>query len=171
MGNEPLENLYWAHLKYEHWDIYIAATKDGISFVGSQEAGFEELEKWAKKRIPNYKLQEEVNMLEPYMICLIDYLRGRNKEFNLQLDLRGSAFQQLVWKELQKVEYGQTVSYSDIAEAINRSSSVRAVASAIGANPILIIVPCHRVIGKSGKISGYRGGIEMKKELLDLERN
>lgn len=171
MEKETKNSLYWAHLEHEHWDVFIAATKVGVSFVGSQKAGFEELEKWATKRLPNYRLEEDKDMLKPYLTQLVNYFRAQNKEFSIELELHGTPFQQTVWKELQKIKYGQTVSYSDIAERIKRPSSVRAIASAIGANPILIIIPCHRVIGKNGKLSGYRGGLEMKKELLELEKN
>ena len=86
------------------------------------------------------------------------------------MDLHGTPFQQSVWKALQEIPYGQTVSYSDIAERIEKPNAVRAVGTAIGANPVLIIVPCHRVIAKSGKLSGFRAGLEMKEQLLGLEK-
>ena len=109
--------------------------------------------------------------MKPYATELIDYLEGRRKEFTLPMDLHGTAFQQSVWKVLQEIPYGQTVSYTDIAELIQKPSAVRAVGTAIGANPVLITVPCHRVIAKSGKLTGYRGGLEMKELLLGLETN
>ena len=88
----------------------------------------------------------------------------------MPIDLHGTPFQQIVWKALQEIPYGQTVSYSDIAERIEKPNAVRAVGTAIGANPVLIIVPCHRVIAKSGKLGGFRAGLEMKEQLLELER-
>jgi len=75
-----------------------------------------------------------------------------------------------VWKALNEIPYGQTKTYSDIAHSINKPAAVRAVGAAIGANPILLAVPCHRIVGKNGTLTGYRGGLEMKKKLLELEK-
>ena len=86
------------------------------------------------------------------------------------MDLHGTPFQMAVWEALRKIPFGVTVSYTDIAERIGKPSSVRAVGTAIGANPVLITVPCHRVIAKSGKLTGYRGGLDMKEQLLGLEK-
>ena len=123
-----------------------------------------------KQRLPTYALLEDAHILKPYVKELIDYLEGRRKEFTLPVDLHGTAFQQSVWKVLQQIPYNQTVSYTDIAEQIQKPNAVRAVGTAIGANPVLITVPCHRVIAKSGKPTGYRGGLEMKERLLGLEK-
>lgn len=98
------------------------------------------------------------------------YFAGRLRDFDLPLDLAGTAFQLAVWRELQTIPYGQTRSYSFIARAIGRPAAVRAVGTANGANPIPIVVPCHRVIGASGKLVGYGGGLPLKKRLLALER-
>jgi methylated-DNA-[protein]-cysteine S-methyltransferase len=97
------------------------------------------------------------------------YFAGQLREFQLPLDLAGTEFQVRVWRQLQTIPYGETRSYSAIAEAIGRSSAVRAVGAANGANPIPIVVPCHRVIGANGKLVGYGGGIPLKKRLLELE--
>ena len=165
------ENIvYWMLLNHGQWTMYVAATTEGLCYVGSQHAPFEELAIWVKKRLPTYVLSEDENVLKPYATELIDYLEGRRKEFTLPMDLHGTAFQQSVWKVLQEIPYGQTVSYTDIAERIQKPNAVRAVGTAIGANPVLITVPCHRVIAKSGKLTGYRGGLEMKEQLLGLEK-
>ncbi len=89
--------------------------------------------------------------------------------FPLPLDLRGTPFQQQVWRELRKVPYGQTVSYGELARRVGRPGAVRAVGQAVGANPIPIIVPCHRVVGADGSLVGYGGGLEIKSALLRLE--
>ncbi|MDM8102298.1 methylated-DNA--[protein]-cysteine S-methyltransferase [Oceanobacillus oncorhynchi] len=86
------------------------------------------------------------------------------------MDLKGTAFQESVWEALQHIPYGETVSYMNIAEKIEKPKAVRAVGAAIGANPVMILVPCHRVIAKDGKLTGFRGGIPMKESLLELER-
>ena len=170
MGNDTGKMVYWTLLKHGKWSMHMAVTTVGVCYIGSQHAEFGELEKWTKKRLPNHMLEEESEVLKPYVTELVGYLEGHRKEFSLPIDLYGTPFQQSVWKALQEIEYGQTVSYTDIAERIQRPSSVRAVGTAIGANPVLISVPCHRVIAKSGKLTGYRGGLDMKEQLLGLEK-
>ena len=97
------------------------------------------------------------------------YFAGQLQRFDLPLDLRGTDFQLRVWRELERIPYGETRSYLQIAEAIGAPRAVRAVGAANGANPIPIVVPCHRVIGASGKLVGYGGGLPLKKRLLQLE--
>ena len=108
-------------------------------------------------------------ILEAAQRQLNEYFAGRRQTFDVPLDLRGTAFQLAVWNALLQVPFGETVSYATIAERIDRPSAVRAVGAANGANPIPIIVPCHRVVGRNGTLTGYRGGLPIKKRLLDLE--
>ena len=100
---------------------------------------------------------------------LDEYWLRRRKTFDLPLSATGNTFQQRVWKALREVPYGETVSYGKLAAAIGHPEAARAVGTANAQNPICIIVPCHRVIGASGKLVGYAGGLEAKKYLLDLE--
>jgi len=100
---------------------------------------------------------------------LEEYFAGRRRVFDLALDLRGTDFQKRCWHELLKIPYGETRSYADIARAIGKPAAVRAVGLANGQNPIAIIVPCHRVIGSDGSLTGYGGGLETKRKLLELE--
>lgn len=102
---------------------------------------------------------------------LDEYFRGERKEFDIPLLLAGSEFQKRVWQQLRHIPYGQTVSYGELAAAIGAPTSVRAVANANGANAISIILPCHRVIGSDGSLTGYGGGIDTKRYLLELESN
>lgn len=164
------EHIYWTILNYNHWKLYIAATCRGLCYVGSQNKDFEELSSWTKKRFPGSILVEDEHKLEPFRRELIEYLNGERKAFTIPIDFHGTAFQQSVWNALCAVPYGATQSYSDIAEFIQNPSAVRAVGSAIGANPILIAIPCHRIVGKNGKLTGYRGGLDMKTQLLELEK-
>lgn len=97
------------------------------------------------------------------------YFAGRLYQFDLPLELQGTAFQKRVWDALTRIPYGEMRSYANVAAAIGSPTAVRAVGAANGRNPIPIIVPCHRVIGSSGKLVGYGGGLPMKKLLLQLE--
>jgi methylated-DNA-[protein]-cysteine S-methyltransferase len=101
---------------------------------------------------------------------LAEYFAGRRTRFDLPLVLEGTPFQRRVWQELLEVPYGETTSYGELARRIGRPEASRAVGLANGRNPIAVIVPCHRVIGSSGALTGYGGGIERKRLLLDLER-
>ena len=97
------------------------------------------------------------------------YFGGKLREFDVPLDLQGTPFQQAVWRHLSKVAYGATSSYLAHACAIGADRAVRAVGSAIGRNPLSIIIPCHRIVGSDGKLTGYAGGLERKRYLLDFE--
>lgn len=108
-------------------------------------------------------------MLRPYSTEIADYLNGTRREFDLPLDIHGTIFQEAVWSALRQIPYGQTVHYQYIARAIGRPTANRAVGHAIDINPVPIVIPCHRVLPKSGGVGGYRGGSAMKAELLQLE--
>jgi methylated-DNA-[protein]-cysteine S-methyltransferase len=99
-----------------------------------------------------------------------DYFAGARRDFDVALTLRGSAFEQSVWSALRAIPYGETTSYGELARRIGRPTGARAVGMANGRNPIAIIVPCHRVIGADGSLTGYGGGVERKRLLLGLEQ-
>ncbi|RYG32323.1 methylated-DNA--[protein]-cysteine S-methyltransferase [bacterium] len=98
------------------------------------------------------------------------YFAGESAEFDLPLRAKGTPFQQTVWAELRRIPRGETISYGELAKRIGQPTAVRAVAGANARNPISIVVPCHRVIGTSGKLTGYAGGLTAKEYLLGLER-
>jgi len=108
-------------------------------------------------------IQECVNQID-------EYFKGNLKKFSLKLQMQGTDFQKTVWRRLTKVAYGQTASYGEIAAAIGKPSASRAVGRANGSNPIAIIVPCHRIIGTDGSLTGYGGGLWRKEWLLRHER-
>jgi methylated-DNA-[protein]-cysteine S-methyltransferase len=103
-------------------------------------------------------------------IQLEQYLAGERTEFDLDLELRGTPFERRVWDEVRAIPYGQTATYAEIARRIGSPGACRAVGRANGRNPIAVIVPCHRVVGSDGSLTGYAGGLETKRALLDLER-
>jgi methylated-DNA-[protein]-cysteine S-methyltransferase len=100
---------------------------------------------------------------------LTEYFAGERETFALKLDPPGTEFQRSVWSELRQIPYGETISYKTLAERIRKPQAVRAVGAANGANPIPIIIPCHRVIGHDGSLTGFGGGLPLKKRLLELE--
>jgi methylated-DNA-[protein]-cysteine S-methyltransferase len=114
---------------------------------------------WKQAAAPFAKVREQLD----------DYFAGRRTIFDVSLTMTGSAFQRRVWTELRKIPYGESISYGELARRIGIPSAVRAVGTANGLNPIAVIVPCHRVIGADGSLTGYGGGLERKRFLLDLE--
>jgi methylated-DNA-[protein]-cysteine S-methyltransferase len=102
-------------------------------------------------------------------IQLEQYFAGERREFELDLELEGTPFERRVWDEVKAIPYGETATYAEIAERIGRPGACRAVGRANGRNPVAVIVPCHRVIGSDGSLTGYAGGMEMKRALLELE--
>ncbi len=111
------------------------------------------------------------HIIDKTVTQLNEFFEGTRKEFTIKLSPQGTNFQNQVWRELLNIPYGETKSYSEIAIAIGNSKAVRAIGNANNKNPIPIIIPCHRVIGKSGKLVGYAGGLGIKEALLKLESN
>lgn len=114
--------------------------------------------------------EEMYELLSNTVGQLNEYFAGTRKTFSIPLDMRGTEFQKRVWNALLEIPYGETWSYKQLAEFINNPKAVRAVGGANHNNPIMIIVPCHRVIGSNGSLTGYAGGLDMKEYLLNLER-
>lgn len=102
---------------------------------------------------------------------LLDYFRGKRRSFDLPLNPRGTPFQQKVWRALADIPYGTVISYKELARRVDRPKGFQAVGQANGRNPLPIFLPCHRVVGADGSLTGYAGGLELKRYLLELERN
>ncbi len=108
--------------------------------------------------------------LKECLLQLDEYFKSKRRKFSVKLDLQGTVFQKRVWQALLKIPFGRTASYRDIAETVGNRKAVRAVGNANGANPVAIIVPCHRVIGSDGSLVGYGSGLWRKRRLLDHEK-
>ena len=127
------------------------------------------LEKSNSKITNTIQLQpEDPDMFNVYS-QLKEYFSGERKQFDLPLEIEGTEFQKRVWNELLTIPYGRTISYKDLAVRLGNEKVIRAAASANGANPLPIVIPCHRVIGSDGSLIGYGGGLEIKEKLLILE--
>ena len=114
-------------------------------------------------------IKKETPLIKKAAAQLGEYFEGKRKNFDLPLSLHGTDFQLKVWKALQKIPYGKMTSYGEIARVIGNAAACRAVGMANNRNPIAIVVPCHRVIGKDGSLTGYGGGLDLKEKLLKLE--
>jgi len=121
-------------------------------------------------RAPDPPSAEDPAALQPARTALDAYFGGDLREFDLPLEPRGTPFQRLVWEEIARIPFGSTISYGELARRTGRPGAARAVGAAAGANPIPIVVPCHRVVGGGGALTGYAGGLDRKAWLLDHER-
>jgi methylated-DNA-[protein]-cysteine S-methyltransferase len=119
---------------------------------------------------PDWKPDPGSSLFKEAARQLAGYFSGRRRSFRIPLRPRGTPFQEKVWQAITTIPYGATASYRGLAEKIDKPNAVRAVGAAVGRNPISVIIPCHRVIGKDGSLTGYAGGLERKKALLDLEQ-
>jgi methylated-DNA-[protein]-cysteine S-methyltransferase len=144
-------------------DILLARNEAGISHIVFQE-GTTALE-------PGVDWIEEPTAFEDIRGQLDSYFAGELTAFSLQLAPQGTPFQMTVWEGLKSIPYGETISYGELAQEIGRPSASRAVGAANGRNPLPIVIPCHRVIGQDGSLTGYGGGLRFKKALLALEKN
>lgn len=145
-------------------DIHVTGSKDAIEtlyFVAPEQVDtLHAIKDMAAKDVAVFsQLEQELNA----------YFEGKLEHFTTPMQSHGTDFQMTVWQALQTLAFGETTSYADIAEQIGKASATRAVANAIGKNPLSILVPCHRVIGSDGKLRGYAGGVERKKWLLEHE--
>lgn len=152
-------------------EVTIAATDSGICLLefNSQTQRLERAKKDLQKRLNTEIINGTTPAIEQAKNELTAYFNKQRQSFSVSLDPQGTDFQQSVWQVLQNIPYGKTMSYLQQAQALNNPAAVRAVANANAANKIAILIPCHRVIGSNGKLTGYGGGIERKQWLLDLE--
>ncbi len=158
-----MEKFYYADEQFEGIKIFVVTSPAGITNIC-----FHKID----KKIP-YESLTKLRSDDPYLfdsfVQLEEYFSFKRKHFKVKIDLRGTEFQKKVWKELMKIPYGETISYKELALRLGNLASIRAVGRANGANPIPIIIPCHRVIGSDGNLVGYGGGLEIKEKLLELE--
>lgn len=148
--------------------VLVATTDRGICSVSLRESE-SALEEALRAQFPKAEIERDDQALKPALDTVLARIGGRKLDGSLPLDLQGTEFQRAVWKELLAIPAGSTRSYLDVAQAINRPKATRAVAQACGANPVAVVVPCHRVVMSDGSIGGYSGLPGVKKALLAAE--
>jgi O-6-methylguanine DNA methyltransferase len=151
--------------------LRVASTPEGLAYVELPHANGRGLSGWLRRVAPEAKCVEGFAPNRDAVRQLEEYLSGKRTEFDLALDLRGTPFQLEVWSALRDIPYGRTRSYAELAQEVGRPAAVRAVGAANGANPLAIVVPCHRVIASDGSLGGYGGGLKLKAKLLAMEQS
>lgn len=152
-------------------EMIAGATDDGLCLLEFNDRRMLPTEYKDLKKFLNTTIEDGDNdHLQTIKKQLKEYFEGNRKEFALPVISPGTEFQQIVWKKLQEIPFGTTISYQEMANKLNKSGSVRAVANANGMNRISIVIPCHRVIGSDGSLTGYGGGLKRKKWLIDHEK-
>jgi methylated-DNA-[protein]-cysteine S-methyltransferase len=154
--------MFYLRMQSPVGPLLLAATEKGLRHLQFDRGELPELAKgevWIESSVA----------LKPYAEQLYAYFRGELREFTCDLDLQGTAFQKKCWEALRTIPYGATCSYADLARKVGSPRAFRAVGQANHQNPVAIIVPCHRVIGADGTLTGYGGGLSIKEKLLHLE--
>ncbi|QYO67877.1 bifunctional DNA-binding transcriptional regulator/O6-methylguanine-DNA methyltransferase Ada [Leptolyngbya sp. 7M] len=150
--------------------ILVARTIKGLCNVAFADDD-EELINNLNQEFPNAEIVKDAKVLKAFVDEILKHLSGKENRLDLPLDIQATAFQMRVWDILRKIPYGETVTYSQLAEELGDKKKVRAVAQACARNRIAVVIPCHRVVGKDGSLSGYRWGVERKRKLLEAEKN
>ncbi|KAK2942569.1 putative Methylated-DNA--protein-cysteine methyltransferase, inducible [Blattamonas nauphoetae] len=158
--------LDYGEFAFQQLHFYLAGTAAGLAFVGSPNADLNEVREF----FPQAYLQSNQATVQAAADALVSYLSGQTKTVDIPLVIhKGTDLHRQVWETLQTIPYGHTWDYSQLAQAVGQPTAVRAVASAVGKNPLMLVIPCHRVVRKDGSLGGFRGGLPLKRQLLELE--
>lgn len=150
-------------------NILVARTEQGVCTVTLGDTAAELIAD-LQQRLPKAQLIKNAQALAPILENITDFLAAPQTPLDFALDIQGSDFQKSVWAVLQTIPVGETLSYSELAQRLDKPTAVRAVANACGANPLALVIPCHRVLRSDGGLSGYRWGVERKRALLAKEQ-
>lgn len=153
----------------------------GSAYVGALEGRIVKIDlhgkeffSWVEKKFPGHGLVDQTDAPSKVLMeardQIVEYLEGRRSEFDVPYDLKGTEFQMDVWKEMAGIPWGKTITYSQLAEAVGRPRAARAIGGACNKNPLPLVIPCHRVVGRDGSMVGFGSGIDVKEKLLKMEK-
>ncbi len=168
MKHDKGETITLSEIKIPMGIFTLAKSEKGLLFLAFPGEK-RRMKEWLEKNIPSAVVKKSRSASGPAEKQLKEYFQGKCRKFDLPLDLRGTAFQKKVWAALRRIPFGRTASYGEIAARIGKPRASRAVGGANHANPVPVVVPCHRVIGHDGSLVGFGGGLGLKKKLLKLE--
>ncbi len=161
--------VYYTIINVDGRKLALAKTDEGLVKISFIKEVFPFLE-WIEENLPDHEIELRDDAFEKETAQLLEYFNGRRREFDLPIKLIASPFNRSVYEEVKKIPYGRTVTYGEIARRIGKKNATRAVGRALNQNPLPIIIPCHRVIGKNGELRGFFAGLAVKRYLLELEK-
>lgn len=166
-----MQTVHIAQIDTPIGPLRLLSTAKGLAYVELPHASGRGLEGWLRRSLPDARCEEAWAPNRAAAAEIVEYLEGKRRRFDVAIDPYGTAFQRQVWRSLVAIPYGETRSYAEVARAVGRPRAVRAVGAANGANPLALVVPCHRVIAADGSLGGYGGGLPLKARLLAMERS
>jgi len=165
-----MEIVHTARFETPFGEMLAASTARGLAYLQLPHASGRGFTGWLRRFAPEATRREANAPNRSAIGQILEYLEGKRQGFDLSLDLRGTQFELAVYRELERIPYGETRTYSEVARALGHPKAFRAVGNANAANPLSLVIPCHRVVAVGGKLGGYGGGVSMKKQLLAMER-
>jgi O-6-methylguanine DNA methyltransferase len=165
-----MEFVHSARFDTPFGGMLAASTERGLAYLRLPRASGRGFTGWLRRYAPGAACEEAYAANRAAIGQVLEYLDGKRAEFDLPLDLRGTEFELTVYRELERIPYGETRTYSEVACAVGHPKAYRAVGNANASNPLPLVIPCHRVVAVGGKLGGYAAGLAMKKRLLMMER-
>jgi len=165
-----MEIVHTAEFETPVGTLRVASTRLGVAYLALPRQSGRGFEGWRARCAPEARCEAAWGPNRAAIAQIREFLEGKRRAFDLPLDLRGTPFQKAVWAAVARIPYGETRSYGAVARAVGRPTAVRPVGAANGANPVPLLVPCHRVVQADGTLGGYGGGLALKKRLLALEQ-
>jgi methylated-DNA-[protein]-cysteine S-methyltransferase len=165
-----MEIVHSARFDTPFGEMLAASTERGFAYLQLPRASGRGLNGWLHRFAPQASYEEAYGPNRAAIGQILEYLEGKRERFDLSLDLRGTEFALSVYRQVRRIPYGETATYSEVARAIGHPLAFRAVGNANGANPLSLVIPCHRVVATGGRLGGYGGGLPMKRQLLMMER-
>ncbi len=165
-----MKYVYYSIITINNRKIALAKTDKGLVKISFIREIYPFLE-WIEKNLPDHEIKFDSDKFRKEKEELIEYFSGKRKSFDLEINIIAPDFYRLVYEEVKKIPYGQTTTYGEIAKRIGKRNASRAVGRALNRNPLPILIPCHRVVGKGGRLTGFFAGLAVKRQLLELEKN
>lgn len=168
--NAVQENLLIADFESNMGTVRVASSERGLVYLGFPLNNGRGFSGFRERFAPGCITRTNVDANRMFFDQAIEFVEGDRTAFDVPIDLRATPFQQKIFKIVSEIRYGETLSYKDVANLSGDERAVRAVGMALGANPLALVIPCHRVVGRGGKLQGYAGGVELKAKLLAGEQ-
>ena len=164
-----MPTLYATQFGSSIGELTVASSTQGLAYLALPRANGRGFEGWCRRYAADHEVCEDAAPNRDVIDQVEEFLSGEREVFDLPLDLRATPFQLDVYKVVSEIPYGESLAYGEVARRVGRATAMRAVGAANGANPIPLIVPCHRVVASNGHLQGYAGGLELKRKLLAME--